>query len=254
MSPKTKYTLIISGITILLLFTITASTIAIYYIGLDAGKTQNQSQTSQSLLPDKQSSQTSSINGYQDISLLPSEELSQDEKDSILFIREEEKLARDVYLTLSEKHNIQIFRNISSSEQTHMDTMKTLIDKYKLTDSMKSDQRGDFNNPEFTELYNDLVKQGSDSQISALKVGATIEDLDISDLNKRLLTTDNQDIKLAFEKLRAGSENHMRAFVKNLKNQGSDYTPQYISQTDYEAIISSSNGQQGNGGNGKNRN
>jgi hypothetical protein len=245
MTNKTKYTLTILGASTLILITIVSSSISIYYMGIDKGKTQNQSQSNSS----QPATNFSVQNDYQDILAIPSEELSQDEKDSILFMREEEKLARDVYLALSEKHNIQVFRNISSSEQTHMDTMKTLIDKYNLTDSMKSDQRGDFNNPEFTKLYNDLVKQGSESQIAALKVGATIEDLDIRDINERLLTIDNQDVRLAFEKLRSGSENHMRAFVKNLKNQGSDYTPQFISITDYEAILASSNEQSQNKGN-----
>jgi len=250
MSNNTKRTFIILAIVILAVALVASSLTAVYYAGLDQGKTKIITSTNQF-------SNYSSNNISQDIAAMPSEDLSQDEKDSILFMREEEKLARDVYLTLAEKHNVQVFKNISNSEQTHMDTMKTLIDKYNLTDSVKSDTRGEFTNSELAKLYKDLVSKGSQNQIEALKVGATIEDLDISDLNKRLSNNNNQDIKLAFEKLRFGSENHIRAFVRNLKNQGSDYSPQYISQTDYQAIISSSNthddnGQQG-GGNGRNR-
>jgi hypothetical protein len=252
MSNNTKHTFIISAFTVLTFALIATSLIAVYYNGLDQGKTQNNQSTSTNQL-----SNYSSNNISQDIAAAPREDLSQYEKDSILFMREEEKLARDVYLTLAEKHNVQVFKNISGSEQTHMDTMKTLIDKYNLSDSVKSDTRGEFTNSELAKLYNDLVSKGSQNQIEALKIGATIEDLDISDLNKRLSNNNNQDIRLAFETLLSGSYNHMRAFVTNLQNQGSDYTPQYISQTDYQAIISSSNshddnGQQG-GGNGRNR-
>lgn len=248
MSNNTKRTFIISVVVFLSLALVATSLAAVYYAGLDQGKSQNNQSTSST-----QVSNSSHDNISQDIVAAPQEDLSQDEKDSILFMREEEKLARDVYLTLAEKHNVQVFKNISTSEQTHMDTMKAIIDKYKLTDSVKSDKRGEFNNSDFTNLYNDLVSKDSQNQIEALKVGATIEDLDISDLNKRLLTN-NQDVKLAFEKLRFDSENHIRAFVRNLKNQGGDYSPQYISQTDYQAIISSEHGDNtGRQGGGRNR-
>lgn len=243
MTNKTSHILIISGIVVLSLLTIITSTLSLYYISVEKFKTQNQPIVDKSSVLDKSSNSTLD-NDKQELLTMPSEELSQNEKDSLLYIREEEKLARDVYLTMADIHNIQIFRNIASSEQTHMDVVQTLIDKYNLTDSMKSDRRGEFNNPEFLMLYNDHIAKGSESQISALKVGATIEDLDINDLNKRLLNTDNQDIKAGFEKLRSGSYNHLRAFVRNLRSQGDNYAVQYISQTDLEAILNSSSGNQ----------
>lgn len=47
--------------------------------------------------------------------------LDQQEKDAILYMREEEKLARDVYEFLYAKWNVNTFGNIRRSEQTHMD-------------------------------------------------------------------------------------------------------------------------------------
>jgi rubrerythrin len=87
-----------------------------------------------------------------------------------------------------------------------------------------------------------LVAQGSKSEVDALKVGATIEDLDIKDLTEEINRTNNPDIKRVYENLRNGSYNHMRAFVKALSRYGETYTPQYISQEEFEQIISSSNG------------
>jgi len=188
----------------------------------------------------------------------PVSELTQDEKDMLLKMREEEKLARDVYRTLGQKFPSigQILTNIPKSEQKHTDTVKLVLDKYNLVDPSLNDTIGIFTDQAFTKLYQDLVSKGSVSEIEALKVGATIEDLDINDLNSDLAKTTNPDIVSAFEKLRNGSYNHLRSFVNKIEQLGQSYTPQYITETQYQAIISSQN-TSGNGqeskGQGKNR-
>lgn len=164
--------------------------------------------------------------------------LSETDKASITYMREEEKLARDVYQTLATKWNLQIFSNIARSEQTHMDALKTLLDRYGLTDPANAKAIGQFTNPELQKLYTDLVAQGSASLEAALRVGATIEDLDIADLNNR--HTDKADVQLVFDNLTKGSRNHIRSFRSQLKSvTGVDYQPQFISLTDYNAILSS---------------
>lgn len=171
---------------------------------------------------------------------LPIEPLSNDELTSLSFMREEEKLARDVYITLYSKWSVNIFNNISSSEQTHMDAVLLLLKKYNLTDPVGSTAVGVFNNATLQNLYNQLVAQGNNSVLDAYKVGATIEDLDIFDLKNALLNNDNQDIKLVYDMLTKGSRNHMRSFYKNILNTGGSYTPQYITQAEFDAIINSS--------------
>ena len=116
---------------------------------------------------------------YRDLLDLPKEELSDDEKQALLYMREEEKLARDVYQTLGKKYNLNTFVNIAQSEQKHMDTIKLLIDKYGISDSVTSNDIGNFNNKTLANLYTDLVNKGSENQLEALKIGATIEDLDM---------------------------------------------------------------------------
>jgi hypothetical protein len=56
------------------------------------------------------------------------------EIESLLYVREEEKLARDTYLTLYEVWGMEIFQTIADSEQSHMDAIKVLLDKYNLED------------------------------------------------------------------------------------------------------------------------
>jgi hypothetical protein len=82
-----------------------------------------------------------------------------------------------------------------------------------------------------------LVATGSVSLVDGLKVGATIEEIDMIDLNKALLETDNQDIMLVYQNLLKGSRNHLRSFVSNLAKQGITYVPQYMAVADYQVIV-----------------
>jgi hypothetical protein len=173
------------------------------------------------------------------INSLPKEDLNADELASIAYLREEEKLARDVYTTLYNKWGANPFTNIAKSEQTHMDAVLLLLNKYGLPDPVGSNVVGKFANIDLQNLYNKLVSDGNVSLLEAYKVGATIEDLDIFDLNNALKKIDNQDIKLVFDNLNKGSRNHMRSFYKNILNSGGSYTPQFISQLDFDAIINS---------------
>lgn len=170
---------------------------------------------------------------------MPIESLSTPEQNSILFMREEEKLARDIYLKFQEKYNLNAFSNISASEQTHMDAMLKLITRYSLTDPVGANGIGVFENDDLQALYDALLLQGNASLIEALKVAALVEEVDIVDLQTALSTVvDNQDVEMVYENLLAASRNHLRAFVKNLQNQGVTYVPQRLTQAEYDAIIS----------------
>ena len=165
-------------------------------------------------------------------------ELNAAEIEGLTHMREEEKLARDVYLALYEIWGVPIFQNIAGSEQAHMDSVLMLLEQYELTDPAAGMGIGEFTNPDFQKLYEDLVEQGSVSQADALIVGATIEDLDIFDLVELLAQTENEYIIQVYSNLLAGSENHLRAFVSNLERQaGEGYQPVYIDQVTYQAII-----------------
>ena len=171
---------------------------------------------------------------------LPVEDLSDFEKDSLVLLRQEEKLARDVYLTLGEKYDLPVFTNIARSEQRHLESMGELLERYGLADPVAEDERGRFASSELQELYDELVAQGGRSEVDALLVGATIEDLDIHDLEKALAGgVDNQDIVMVYRNLAKGSRNHMRAFTTQLTARGAAYEAQYITQADLETIVGS---------------
>ena len=168
---------------------------------------------------------------------LPKEELSEDETDGLLLIHEEEKLAHDVYTKLYEIWGQNIFLNISDSEQTHTDMVKDLLDKYELADPADRQAIGDFTNPDLANLYTQLTEKGSNSLVDALIVGATVEDLDIKDLKDLIAQTDNEDILAVYQNLQKGSRNHLRSFTNVLNRNGEIYTPQYITQAEYDNII-----------------
>ncbi len=163
-------------------------------------------------------------------------ELYPEEESTLLWMREEEKLARDVYLAMDDQWNKQVFRNIASSEQSHMNAVLRKINLFGLSDPVLPD-RGEFYSDELQFLYDSLVIKGQQSYIDALEVGATIEDLDIADLIRAITATDNLALKTTYERLLEGSKNHLRAFIGLLQQQGIDYQPEYISQELFDAII-----------------
>lgn len=163
--------------------------------------------------------------------------LSEQEQADLLYMREEEKLARDVYLTLSAKWKTPVFSNIAASEQNHMDSILNLLNRYGLADPVAGMGVGEFASEEFETMYDELVAWGSQSLIDALKVGCTIEEIDIIDLWNCMAATTHQDVLRVYQNLEAGSENHLRAFVGQLVSRGVTYEPLYLTPEQYEQII-----------------
>ncbi|MCE5254529.1 MAG: DUF2202 domain-containing protein [Actinomycetia bacterium] len=142
--------------------------------------------------------------------------LSETESEALLFMREEEKLARDVYTALYDRWGVSVFANIATSESRHMTSVKTLLDHYGLTDPVAVDTPGVFAEPDLQALYTQLVAQGTQSLNEALQVGVTIETLDIEDLEALLAASNHADISRVAENLLSGSENHLAAFTRHL--------------------------------------
>lgn len=129
----------------------------------------------------------------------------------LTFAREEEKLARDVYLVLYAKWGTAVFDNIAVSEQRHFDTIGNLLTRYGITDPASATP-GVFKNAELATLYNELVAKGSVSLQEALAVGVIIEKKDIADLESALRATTKADLKRVFTNLMNASYNHLEAF------------------------------------------
>ncbi len=166
------------------------------------------------------------------------EDLSPEEANGLIFMREEEKLARDVYNILYAKWGIRVFNNIAQNEQRHTDAVKTLINKYNLEDPVTNDIPGSFMNHDLQNLYDTLIAKGDSSLVDALLVGALIEEVDIIDIQSEIDEhVDNEDVTIVYDNLINGSYNHLRAFVKNLARQEISYEPQLLSEEVYDGIV-----------------
>ncbi len=154
--------------------------------------------------------------------------LTEQEKEDLLFLREEEKLARDVYLFSFDIYEDGIFKNIASSEQQHMEAVLTLLNKYGLSDPTSS-EIGVFKDQVLQVLYDQLTTASKESLLNALTVGATIEDLDINDISIFESQTTKADLLNVYDMLKCGSGNHLRSYTDRLNLLGLDYSPEYIS-------------------------
>jgi hypothetical protein len=167
--------------------------------------------------------------------------LTNAEIEGLKFMREEEKMARDVYQVLGDRWNLRSFRNINQAEQRHMDRVKMLMQSYGIADPVVSNEVGVFANPELAAMYKQLVQRGQTSLLEALKVGALIEETDIKDLRDRLNATNHPQLKATYGNLLQGSYNHLQAFIRQIERQGGAYTPQVLSQQEFAAILAQGN-------------
>ena len=136
------------------------------------------------------------------------------ESASLQYMREEEKLAHDAYVTLYAKWGLRMFNNISRAEQRHTDAIVTLLDRYGVSDPAAANAVGVFTNPDLQALYDKLIAQGSTSSAEALKVGVLIEQTDIQDLKTHIAETTKADVLQVYNNLLHGSQNHLRAFSR----------------------------------------
>lgn len=197
-----------------------------------------------------------------DVSTADDGVLDYNERIHLIFMREEEKLARDVYTKLGSMYpDSVIFGNIDDSEQRHTTAVKNMIEKYGYEDPNTNDNIGVFTGKDygwyFTEKYNLLVERASISELEALYVGAFIEELDMMDINQcpkviveadngisevtkcGKIATDNSDIVKLYDFLLDGSDSHLEGYVRNIEKQigQGNYQAQVLSQEQVDEIL-----------------
>jgi hypothetical protein len=166
------------------------------------------------------------------VTLIPASAVAKDlsaaESETLVFMREEEKLARDVYLDMNALWGLKLFGNISESEQRHMDAMLKMIDLYGLEDPVGDNPPGTFANPSITQRFDEAVSQGTVSLADALHVGGEIEEIDMIDLAAAIAATDEDPLKRSYSNLLSASCNHLRTFVTHLVRLEGVYEPKRL--------------------------
>ncbi|MBL4699406.1 MAG: DUF2202 domain-containing protein [Phycisphaerales bacterium] len=165
-------------------------------------------------------------------------ELTSESATTLLQMREEEKLARDVYAALGDKWGAKVF-NITNAEQKHMNAMKKMLDRFGMEDPITDDTRGVFQSQAFTDLYDQLIKSGSESLLEALKVGAKIEELDLSDIQTAADGVADPVLTKVYGNLTRATRNHLRAFAAQIDLAGSTYTAEHLTQEEFDTIAAS---------------
>jgi len=176
-------------------------------------------------------------------------------EDDMKFMREEEKLARDVYATVFDYFGAQgltltVFDNIAQSEQRHMNAVKTLLDNFGIPDSASFiageedypnscvDTQCLFKNDVLDALYEKLITDGKASPLAAFLVGALIEEADMTDLARAIADAEGYpDIQAVYANLLCGSGNHLRAFAWNIELKDPEYISYFASTAEYLADI-----------------
>jgi len=185
--------------------------------------------------------------GYTDVDLAALEvalndlsmgQLSESEVEAIHYLREVEKLARDVFLALDEQWDVEGLRRVAESEDTHTEAIKALIDRYKLWDPSSVTWDGYYNNEELLALYRQFKRQGERTLVDAIEVGMMVEEISILDLREYRAETDDEDLQMVYENLLRASRNHLRVFYALLQQQGETYENKYLSQTLFDEIVS----------------
>ena len=159
------------------------------------------------------------------------------EADGVTLMREEEKLARDLYQANFERYGVQVFGNITAAEQRHMDAVLGLLQARGLPDPAAGQPRGVFTAAAVQDLYDALAARSAGSVEDALRVGAEVEEIDILDLQRLLDETDAADLLDVYGGLLDGSQNHLRAFVGQLERRGVPYQPQHLDAATFAAIL-----------------
>lgn len=167
----------------------------------------------------------------------PKQDISISEEKKLRYMRSEEKLAHDFYSMMFDKWGLRPFNNIKGAEERHMAAIKSMLDKYSIDDPEKNYQVGVISNSNIKTIYDELLVKGNLTELDALKAGAEIEELDIKDLIEAINDTDNNDIKFVYSNLKRGSENHLRAFMRNISRRGGNYSPKHLDKNSFNEIL-----------------
>ena len=164
--------------------------------------------------------------------------LADSEADGLAFMRQEEKLAHDLYLALDDLYGLPVFSNIARSKSMHMRAMLTLLETCGPPDPAAGKLPGEFSDPTLQASYDNLLARARESPVEALRAAALVEETDSLDLQERLAQTDTQDLTRAYHNLLQASGKHLRAFAQQIERQtGKKYEPELLDGSAYASLV-----------------
>ncbi len=161
-----------------------------------------------------------------------------DEK-MLIKMNEEKKMTCDLYTEFYQRWQLDVFNDVKESEQLHLQRINELMALYNITvpESKLPAEKGKYTNSDIQKLYDDYTVKGCISDICALNTAAYMEEEDLSMLRERIKDQNDEHIIKVFAQMEKATQNHLKVFVKSLKQSGVEYKPQVLSQGDYDAIL-----------------
>lgn len=164
------------------------------------------------------------------------------EQTHLVFICEEEKLARDVYHLFDRRFpDLGVFAELEAGKESSRCAVEKLLRQYRVSIPRVNENVGVFSwgiyGRYFTEKFLVVSNQGSMNPLSALYAGAFLEELNILDIEQcpkvivdidngikdaascGMQYTDNPAIRAAYDELLAESRRHLRILVNNIEQR-----------------------------------
>jgi|GEM_PF-719649 len=168
---------------------------------------------------------------------IPSSGLTDTETSDIMYLQEAQKLERDLYIYLGQQSpGDPLFASLAQSAATLMNADDSILSRYNLTNP-EQNAAGQFSNPQIQQLYQLYTGQAGGTVPNALLIAAQSEDQHIASLYAAIGHTTNADLKFIYSQQLAFASNNLRAISQQLGGYGQSYTPQYLSQDAYNAIV-----------------
>lgn len=164
--------------------------------------------------------------------------LSAAERAHLVRAREEQKMARDLYMAFAEAYpDARVFRSLEREEGYHMGRVYELLTTYEIPDPVGAHGPGYFEDQELQRLYTAALAEGRTSYAAALRATARVEELDLVDLARALDASTTPALDRVFEQLARGSRRHLRTAVQALAAAGETYAPQHLSREAFDAVL-----------------
>ena len=154
---------------------------------------------------------------------IPLSDLTDAQKEKIISIAQELKLAQNLYSKIYKQWELKIFRNISKAKSHQIKVIKFLADRYnlELPPTFKDET---FEDSSLQEKLDDLLNQALSSEQNALEVAISTEENSIEDLNQTLHSDLPKDLELTYAHLLKADQRHLYIFQKILDRYAEDET------------------------------
>jgi len=136
------------------------------------------------------------------------------QKTTLAGMAEEEKLAHDLYQAFADKYDAVVFDRIATAETRHLTTVRTLLDRYGITDPTAGKAPGQFATADVQATYDSYLREGNASLDAALGVGEKVERADITALDQAQNGLQAPDVQLVYQHLLNASQHHLAAFTR----------------------------------------